>query len=146
MKKIIAVLLFTFVASLAYADEYYDYALGEYNHMLELRDTITGWKKSEYSSKYSTDYTVHYKGVNYYKNVYNVRTIPEAYEIEAFEHNNPNMPKVKPLPSQSTKQGDNQYFFIGAEGVYIDGFKVCNFLFSKNKDGFIELLTYCPGI
>ncbi|HIZ88790.1 MAG TPA: hypothetical protein H9804_02500 [Candidatus Mucispirillum faecigallinarum] len=145
MKKILTVLLLIFTASFAFANDLADYSEEQYYNLMELKNKIKDWKPVDYEVKDSKDYETHYEGVNYYKSVYNVKTIAEAYNIEAFVHQNEHMPKIKPFPTKSMSDGDDYYFYFGDDGVFINA-GAMDILFTINEDGFVESITCFPGI
>lgn len=145
MRIILTVLLIAVTSTFAFANDAATYSKEQYNNLMNLKDTITGWKQSDYQSENSKDYEVHYNGVNYYKSVYNVKTIEEAYNIEAFVQENEHMPKIKPFPTKSTSYEGDYYFYFGKDGVFINA-GAMDILFTINKDGYVESLTCYPGI
>lgn len=145
MRIILTVLLIAVTSTFAFANDAATYSKEQYNNLMNLKDTITGWKQSDYQSENSKDYEVHYNGVNYYKSVYNVKTIEEAYNIEAFVQENEHMPKIKPFPTKSTSYEGDYYFYFGKDGVFINA-GAMDILFTINKDGYVESLSCYPGI
>lgn len=144
MRIIFTILLLAFTATFAFAD-IASYSKEQYNKLIKLKDTITGWEPTEYNHKNRKNYKVHYNGVNYYKCVYNVKTIAEAYNIEAFVVQNEHMPKIKPFPTKSTSYEGDYYFYFGEDGVFINA-GAMDILFTINKDGYVESLAHYPGI
>ena len=145
MRIILTILLLAFTATFTFANDAATYSKEQYNNLMNLKDTITGWKQSDYQSENSKDYEVHYNGVNYYKSVYNVKTIEEAYNIEAFVQENEHMPKIKPFPTKSISYEGDYYFYFGKDGVFINA-GAMDILFTINKDGYVESLSCYPGI
>ncbi len=145
MKKILTVLLFIFTASFAFANNLADYSEKEYYNLMELKDKIKDWKPVDYKVEGSKNYKAHYEGVNYYKSVYNVKTIAEAYNIVAFVQQDEFIPKIKPFPTESMSYGDDYYFYFGDDGVFINAGEM-DILFTINKDGFVESIKCYPGI
>ena len=145
MRIILTVLLIAVTSTFAFANDAATYSKEQYNNLMNLKDTITGWKQSDYQSENSKDYEVHYNGVNYYKSVYNVKTIEEAYNFEAFVQENEHMPKIKPFPTKSTSYEGDYYFYFGKDGVFINA-GAMDILFTINKDGYVESLSCYPGI
>ena len=145
MRIILTVLLLAFTATFTFANDAATYSKEQYNNLMNLKDTITGWKPTDYELKDCKSYQVHYNGVNYYKSVYNVKTIEEAYNIVAFVQENEFMPKIKPFPTKSTSYEGDYYFYFGKDGVFINAGEM-DILFTINKDGYVESLTCYPGI
>ena len=145
MRIILTILLLAFTATFTFANDAATYSKKQYNNLMNLKDTITGWKPTDYELKDCKSYQVHYDGVNYYKSVYNVKTIEEAYNIEAFVQENEHMPKIKPFPTKSTSYEGDYYFYFGKDGVFINA-GAMDILFTINKDGYVESLSCYPGI
>lgn len=145
MRIILTVLLLAFTATFTFANDAATYSKEQYNNLMNLKDTITGWKPTDYELKDCKSYQVHYNGVNYYKSVYNVKTIEEAYNIVAFVQENEFMPKIKPFPTKSTSYKGDYYFYFGKDGVFINAGGM-DILFTINKDGYVESLSCYPGI
>ena len=145
MRIILTILLLAVTSTFAFANDAATYSKEQYNNLMNLKDTITGWEPTDYELKDCKSYQVHYNGVNYYKSVYNVKTIEEAYNIVAFVQENEFMPKIKPFPTKSTSYEGDYYFYFGKDGVFINAGEM-DILFTINKDGYVESLSCYPGI
>lgn len=145
MRIILTILLLALTATFAFANDAATYSKEQYNNLMNLKDTITGWEPTDYELKDCKSYHVHYDGVNYYKSVYNVKTIEEAYNIVAFVQQDEHMPKIKPFPTKSTSYEGDYYFYFGEDGVFINAGEM-DILFTINKDGYVESLSCYPGI
>lgn len=153
MRIILTVLLLAFTTTFAFAadlnemNERYDY-LYKYKNS-------SSWKKKDCGvgieelqpifDKYFTacSYTHSESGdFAIIREVYNIKTYEEVLNIHKNKLNNEFLSLIDTFPKQTSKINEYGYAYYGKDGVFIS-LDVCEYLFTKTKDGFVETIHFC---
>ncbi len=153
MRIILTILLLAFTATFAFAadlnemKERYDY-LYKYKNSSSWKKTDCGVGIEELQpifDKYFTacSYTHSESGdFAIIREVYNKKTYEEVLNIHKNKLNDEFLSLIDTFPKQTSKINEHGYAYYGKDGVLIS-IDVCDYLFTKTKDGFVETIHFC---
>lgn len=76
------------------------------------------------------------------REVYNIKTYEEVLNIHKNKLNDEILSLIDTFPKQTSKINEYGYAYYGKDGVFIS-IDVCEYLFTKTKDGFVETIHFC---
>ena len=153
MRIILTILLlaftatFTFAADLNEMKERYDY-LYKYKNSSSWKKTDCGVGIEElqpiFDKYYTACYYTHSESGDFaiIREVYNIKTYEEVLNIHKNKLNNEFLSLIDTFPKQTSKINEHGYAYYGKDGVLIS-IDVCDYLFTKTKDGFVETIHFC---
>lgn len=153
MRIILAILLLAFTTTFAFAADL-NQMKKEYDYLYKYKN-ISSWKKQDCSSGnkemqplfdkyYTACYYTHSESGDFaiIREVYNIKTYEEVLNIHKNELNDEILSMIDTFPKQTSKINEYGYAYYGKDGVLIS-LDVCEYLFTKTKDGFVETIHFC---
>lgn len=152
MKTIVTILLLTFTASFAFAQDltkleekynrFYQQATGEWeqikcgNGIKSMQPTFDKYLTNCYNKKDIGS------GNPVIKDVYNKKSFEEVFEIQTKEFKDETLALAKSFPQSTSKVDKYGYAYYGQDGVYLS-VDICEYLYTKNQEGFVEVMYSC---
>ena len=153
MRIILTVLLLAFTTTFAFAADLNEMKKG-YDYLYKYKNS-SSWKKKDCSSGnkemqplfdkyYTACYYTHSESGDFaiIREVYNIKTYEEVLNIHKNKLNNEILSLIDTFPKQTSKINEHGYAYYGKDGVSIS-IDVCEYLFTKTKDGFVETIHFC---
>ena len=153
MRIILTILLLAFTATFTFAADLNEMKKG-YDYLYKYKNS-SSWKKTDCGvgieelqpifDKYFTacSYTHSESGdFAIIREVYNIKTYEEVLNIHKNKLNDEFLSLIDTFPKQTSKINEHGYAYYGKDGVLIS-IDVCDYLFTKTKDGFVETIHFC---
>ena len=153
MRIILTVLLLAFTATFAFANDLNEMKKG-YDYLYKYKNS-SSWKKEDCSAGnkemqplfdkyYTACYYTHSESGDFAikREIYNKKTYEEVLNIHKNKLNDEILSLIDTFPKQTSKINEYGYAYYGKDGVFIS-LDVCEYLFTKTKDGFVETIHFC---